>query len=92
MAIARLKKVVILGESTSKKAILEALQESALLHLIPLNDVKDQISTLSYENLKDALHYLKTSPQKRRLQTPRNLDNIENRIDEILLNKRNRFS
>ena len=90
MAIARLKKVVILGESTSKKAILEALQESALLHLIPLNDVKDQISTLSYENLKDALHYLKTSPQKRRLQTPRNLDNIENRIDEILLNKRNR--
>ena len=71
MAIAKLKKVIILGEIKSKKKTLEALQTSNLLHLIPLNELKEVSPTLNYDKLKEALSYLKASPQKRKLQNPK---------------------
>ena len=90
MAIAKLKKVIILGEIKSKKKTLEALQTCNLLHLIPLNELKEVSPTLNYDKLKEALSYLKTSPQKRKLQNPTTAVNIEQLIDQILKNKQER--
>ena len=92
MAIAKLKKVLLLGEIASKNKILKALQTCNLLHLIPLNESKELSSTLDYDKLKEALSYLKSSPRKRRLQNPIKSVNIEKLIDDILSNKQERVN
>lgn len=90
MAIAKLKKIIILGDIQSKKDILEALQTLNLLHLIPLNESKELSPTLHYDKLKEALSYLQSSPHKRRLQSPSKSINTEKLIDDILSNKQKR--
>tara|TARA_R110001592_G_scaffold52649_9_gene161384 strand:- start:106106 stop:107902 length:1797 start_codon:yes stop_codon:yes gene_type:complete len=90
MAIARLKKVIILGEIQTKQTILKLLQKSSLLHLIPLMNQQENTTALNYEKLKEALSYLNTTPHKRRLQTPSKSIDSEKLIGEILLNKRQR--
>lgn len=91
MAIAKLKKIVILGETKAKQRILKTLQTSSLLHLIPLKHNKENKISLTYERLKEALSYLNSSPHKRRLQTPSKSFEVENVIDQILINKRSRI-
>tara|TARA_R110002072_G_scaffold99983_2_gene219958 strand:- start:6137 stop:7939 length:1803 start_codon:yes stop_codon:yes gene_type:complete len=90
MAIAKLKKVLIVGELNSKKSILNALQHCSLLHLIPLNEIKESSSSLSYDKLKEALSYLDATRHKRRPQTPSQSINPDQLIKDILRNKNER--
>lgn len=91
MAIAKLKKIIILGETEAKQQILKTLQKSSLLHLIPLKNIKENTTTLNYERLKEALNYLDTAPHKRRPQTPPKPCVAEKLINEILFNKKARI-
>ncbi|RZV50223.1 MAG: hypothetical protein EX270_11680 [Pseudomonadales bacterium] len=92
MSIERLKKLVLLGDSAFKNETLEAIQDHGFVHIIPLNEYKQEAQTNHYEELREALSYLKNSPHKRRLQTPSHEFHQKQLIERVLNNKRARAS
>jgi len=92
MTIARLKKLILLGDLSSKTAILEAVQRAGIVHLIPLAELDEEASATHHQKLKEALRCLQNCPQKRRLQTPGQTFEQQPVIQKILENKRARVS
>ncbi|MGB5324779.1 MAG: hypothetical protein WBN40_05055 [Pseudomonadales bacterium] len=90
MSIEKLKKLVLLGDLDSKNEALEAIQDQGFVHIIPLNEFKEEANANRYEELREALSYLKNSPSKRRLQIPKGELHQEQLIGKILNNKRAR--
>lgn len=90
MSIVPLKKATILGASANKRQILARLQQLGALHLIPLSDTERDTPAHTYEKLVDSIRYLKACPKQRRAQTPTLESSLEDIVQQVLANKRER--
>ncbi len=87
MSIALLKKLTLVGDVDAKTEILDALQGVGAVHLVPLAKPQEAQPMASYEQLKEALSYLKSAPQQRRLQMPAGHYDLDHVITDVLANK-----
>ncbi|KTC84453.1 V-type ATP synthase subunit I [Legionella brunensis] len=91
MSIASFKKISVLGLTRCKEEILNALQELGCLHLISVKSGKPNliaVSTTLVDNIKNALRYLKDSPEQGRQRLIWKDFNAEELVNKILKNKK----
>lgn len=87
MTIALLNKLTLIGAVDAKAEILEAVQRLGAIHLVALAEHQSNYLQSEYEQLKEALMFLKAAPNKRRLQRPKADYDVSAVVSQILVNK-----
>lgn len=87
MTIAALKKLTIIGDMDHRRSIMDQLQALGALHLIPLTAPTTTLSEDTADSVREALKYLQSAPNKRRLQQPIAQRPINTVAEEVLKNE-----
>ena len=76
MAIAQLNKITLFGSESCKDSVIDGLQELGCVHLINLTTAEEiQVSGSISKETRNALHYLKSCPERlRQVQRAERLD------------------
>lgn len=95
MSILKLKKVSVIGLSQDKAETLDAIQALGVMHIIPLTEAtakqNAEVEDTNPELLKRCLHYLMSSPQKRRQVTRDNQLELNKVLHQVDQNRQNRI-
>lgn len=95
MSILKLKKASIIGMSKTRTEMLDAIQTLGVMHIIPLNDAatkpSSDVEDTNPELLKRCLHYLISSPQKRRQVTRESQLDLNRVLHQVDKNRQNRI-